>query len=221
MDRRAARTRNALHRALMSLVVHKGYDAITVQDILDEADVGRSTFYAHYTGKEDLLRRGFETLRVELLEAQRNAAAETGAAREEPLPFSLALFEHACGNRFVYEALAAGSGGAVAANELRRILSEAVTKDVSSVQHDASVPRDLQVRFVVSTFLTTLNWWLEQRSREDPAQVNAMFRHLIIDGIGASDHARRSDRPPLAGAARWRGNSGTDAAQAEAARKGK
>jgi AcrR family transcriptional regulator len=50
MDRRAARTRRALHGALMSLILRKGYEAITVQDIIDEADVGRSTFYAHYTG---------------------------------------------------------------------------------------------------------------------------------------------------------------------------
>jgi AcrR family transcriptional regulator len=46
MDRRAARTRRALHGALISLILRKGYDAITVQEIIDEADVGRATFYA-------------------------------------------------------------------------------------------------------------------------------------------------------------------------------
>jgi AcrR family transcriptional regulator len=56
MDRRAARTRRALHGALMSLILRKGHEAITVQDIVDEADVGRSTFYAHYAGKS----QGFE-----------------------------------------------------------------------------------------------------------------------------------------------------------------
>jgi AcrR family transcriptional regulator len=66
MDRRAARTRRALHGALISLILRKGYDAITVQEIIDEADVGRATFYAHYRGKEDLLRGGFEELRAEL-----------------------------------------------------------------------------------------------------------------------------------------------------------
>jgi AcrR family transcriptional regulator len=56
MDRRAARTRRSLHQALISLILRKGYDAITVQEIIDEADIGRATFYAHYRGKEDLLR---------------------------------------------------------------------------------------------------------------------------------------------------------------------
>src|SRR5918996_3826094 len=85
MDRRAARTRRALHGALMSLILRKGYEAITVQDIIDEADVGRSTFYAHYTGKEDLLRSGFQTLRAELTEAQRAARASIRGSRDEPL----------------------------------------------------------------------------------------------------------------------------------------
>jgi len=68
MDRRATRTRRSLHQALISLILRKGYDAITVQEIIDEADIGRATFYAHYRGKEDLLRGGFEALRAELHE---------------------------------------------------------------------------------------------------------------------------------------------------------
>ena len=62
IDRRAARTRKALHLALLSLILRKGYEATTIQDIVDEANVGRSTFYDHYTGKEDLLRGGFRQI---------------------------------------------------------------------------------------------------------------------------------------------------------------
>src|SRR6202012_5392571 len=67
MDRRVRRTRDLLHRALLDLIAEKGYPHITVQDILDRADVGRSTFYTHYRDKEDLLRSGI---------ADFNAAAE-------------------------------------------------------------------------------------------------------------------------------------------------
>jgi len=95
IDRRAARTRKALHLALMSLILRKDYEAITIQDIIDEADVGRSTFYGHYTGKEDLLRSGFETLRSELTDARRHAPARRDGSQDEPLGFSLAMFEHA------------------------------------------------------------------------------------------------------------------------------
>src|SRR5688572_7301569 len=108
-DRRSVRTRRNLGDALVALILRKGYDAITVQDIIDEADVGRSTFYMHYTGKEDLLRASFETLRAALTDA---AVAQHGPA-DEPLRFSLALFEHACAHKHVYRALAGGRGGLV------------------------------------------------------------------------------------------------------------
>src|SRR5688500_10053452 len=61
-DRRVRRTTDALVDALIHLVVEKGYDAVTVQDLLDHADIGRSTFYAHYRGKDDLLTKSFERL---------------------------------------------------------------------------------------------------------------------------------------------------------------
>src|SRR5260370_21797664 len=104
-DRRAARTRRALHGALISLILRKGYDAITIQEIIDEADVGRATFYAHYRSKEDLLRGGFTRLRAEL-----KAARDVGVSKGKrgPLSFSLAMFEHACAYRDVYRALVGG-----------------------------------------------------------------------------------------------------------------
>ncbi|MFI5716434.1 TetR/AcrR family transcriptional regulator [Nocardia sp. NPDC051750] len=54
-DRRVRRTRDALHRALIALMMERAYDRITVSDVIDRADIGRSTFYAHYRDKDDLL----------------------------------------------------------------------------------------------------------------------------------------------------------------------
>jgi AcrR family transcriptional regulator len=186
IDRRAARTRRALHQALMTLILRRGYEAITVQDIIDEADVGRSTFYAHYTGKEDLLRSGFQFLRAELADAQRASPAGADGSREEPLGFSLALFEHASGYVDVYRALVGGRGGAVAVNEIRQILSELVRKELSPARDDGAVSRELGVQFIVGAFLTVLTWWLERKPGLPPAQVDAMFRRLALDGIGPS-----------------------------------
>jgi AcrR family transcriptional regulator len=184
IDRRAARTRKALHEALISLILRKGYEAITIQDLIDEADVGRSTFYAHYTGKEDLLRGGFEALRKLLTEAQRNTSATADSAQGESLRFSLALFEHACAYRTVYRALIGSRGGPVVGNELRRVLSDVVKKDLSTVRDDDAIARELRVQFVVATFLTVLTWCLEQKSELKPVQIDATFRRLVLNGIG-------------------------------------
>src|SRR5260370_4624614 len=116
MDRRSARTRRALHEALISLILRKGYDAITVQEIIDQADIGRATFYAHYRGKEDLLRGGFDALRAELKAARGTALSKRGAGQDGPLVFSLAMFEHACAYRDVYRAMVGGRGGGAVRN---------------------------------------------------------------------------------------------------------
>ncbi len=71
-DRRVRRTRESLHKALISLALEKHYDSITVQEVLDRADVGRSTFYTHFQSMEELLISGTQEVRRAL-----NAALET------------------------------------------------------------------------------------------------------------------------------------------------
>ena len=62
-DRRVRRTRALLRDALVTLILEKGYNAVTVQDIIDRANVGRSTFYAHFENKDKLLLSGFDDVR--------------------------------------------------------------------------------------------------------------------------------------------------------------
>ncbi len=182
MDRRSARTRRSLHQALMTLILRKGYEDITVQDILDEADVGRSTFYAHYTGKDDLLRRGFDRLQAEMagLRTARPGAAPPGA---EPLAFSLALFEHVAGYATIYRALVGSRGGLLATQELRRILADLVKADLPGVPDDRKIAQDLRLSFVVDAFLTVLTWWLERHPGLAPGDVDRAFRALVLDGL--------------------------------------
>lgn len=179
-DRRSARTRAALFDALIALILEKGYDAISVQDIIDRANVGRSTFYAHCTGKQDLLRISFQRLRNVLLESHH--AAKQGD--RVVLGFSLAMFEHACQFRNVFRALVGGHGGTVAVNEIRRILSDVVREDLADIYHDDLVPLDLAVQHVVGTFITVLNWCLERKRNLAPADIDARFRRLSIGGLG-------------------------------------
>lgn len=185
VDRRPARTRRALHDALISLILRKGYEALTIQQIIDEADVGRATFYAHYSSKQDLLRSGFETLREELLAAKRKAASGEDVRHGEPFAFSLAMFEHAYGYKKAYRALVGHRGGTIVIAELRRVLSALVREELPATRNDAAAL--LTVEFVVGAFLTVLTWWLERKSDMTPAQVDSMFRRLVIHGIGSPD----------------------------------
>src|SRR5258708_24940011 len=169
--RRVARTRRALHEALIRLIKRKGYDALTVQEIIDEADIGRATFYAHYRGKDDLLRGGFERLRGELKAARREARE---GERDRPLTFSLAMFEHACAYPDVYRAMLGGQGSMIAVNEIRHVLAELANKDLPEVRDEVAVPPDLMLHFFRVTAPTPLPCCLGHSPKLRPSRARRM-----------------------------------------------
>jgi AcrR family transcriptional regulator len=194
MDRRVARTRAALQHALNSLILKKGYDATTITDICDAANVGRSTFYAHYTSKDDLKRSGFETLRRLLADRQRRALAASDA-RDRSLGFSLAMFEHARDHRQQYRALVGGRGGAVSLDTIRRMLADLVRAEIAATGDENSldaVPRELVVQYVVGAYMAVMTWWLDGGAKLPPERIDAMFRRLATEGAMAE---RSLDRP--------------------------
>ena len=123
-DRRVRRTRNGLAEAFLGLVIERGYDRLTVQDILDRADVGRSTFYTHFRDKESLLLSCFDSLRDELgreLDAMTPGATPTDRRRP-----TIVLFEHAYRNRRIYQALCGRNGGTVVQRHLHTLITRAL-----------------------------------------------------------------------------------------------
>ena len=189
IDRRIPRTRAMLQHALTSLILKNGYEAITIQDICDEANVGRSTFYAHYTSKDDLKRSGFEHLRKELVDRQRDALAAPGDIRDRSQGFSLTMFEHARDHIDLYRALVGGRGGTVSLGQIRQILSDLVRNEfaVTVGKNSADIiPRELVVQYVVGAYMAVLTWWLDGGAKLPPKHIDAMFRRLATEGITSS-----------------------------------
>jgi AcrR family transcriptional regulator len=186
IDRRVARTRTMLQQAHISLILKKGYEAITVDDICDAANVGRSTFYAHYTNKDDLRRSGLEHLRKELVDRQKDALAKSGNIRDRSLGFSLTMFEHARDHIDLYKALVGGRGGAIALGTIRQILSDLVRNELAATVDKKSadvIPREFVVQYVVGAFMAVMTWWLDGGAKLPPQRIDAMFRHLATEGI--------------------------------------
>ena len=186
IDRRVARTRAMLQQAHISLILKKGYDAITVDDICNAANVGRSTFYAHYTSKDDLRRSGLEHLRKELIDRQKDALAKSGNIGDRSLGFSLAMFEHARDHIDLYKALVGGRGGAIALGAIRQILSDLIRNELAATVDKKSadaIPRELVVQYVVGSFMAVMTWWLDGGAKLPPQRIDVMFRHLATEGI--------------------------------------
>ncbi|MGH8222839.1 MAG: TetR/AcrR family transcriptional regulator [Woeseiaceae bacterium] len=196
-DRRIPRTREMLQQALISLIPGKGYEAITVKDICEAANVGRSTFYAHYRSKDDLKRSGLEHLRRRLIEQQRQALATPGRASDRNFGFSLVMFEHARDHKDLYRALVGSRGGVVALGTIRQILSDLVLDELAATGDENSadgVPRELVVQYLVGAYMSVMTWWLDSGAKLPPRQIDAMYRRLANHGIGWSNPRRMARR---------------------------
>jgi AcrR family transcriptional regulator len=188
VDRRVARTKTMLQDALIALILKKGYEAITIEEICEAANVGRSTFYSHYTSKEDLQRSGIENhLRRLLVDRQRKALAAPDDSQARRLGFSLTIFEHARDHRDLYRALIGDRSGGAPSN-VRQMLSDLVRIEIGTTVKNSTdtVPRDLIVRSIVGAYLAALTWWLEGDAKQSPGEMDATFQRFMTAGIIAA-----------------------------------
>ncbi len=185
-DRRIQRTEHALRQALMDLILEKGYDAVTVQDILDRANMGRSTFYAHFRDKEDLLLSGFHNLFVDFQDEYRQAAGhQDGDPSRMGRELSLFFFRHAGGHKPLFKAMIGEQGGRVAMEHtqklLTRLIRDHLVEQLSGRQKE--IPVDLLAHYIAGSYLAVLTWWLDHDAPYPPEQMDAFYQQLVFPGI--------------------------------------
>jgi AcrR family transcriptional regulator len=174
VDRRVRRTKELLRGALLALVQEKGYDRLTVQDIIDRADVGRSTFYAHFRDKEDLLFYGLEEVREAFQPGRQHA--------------TLQVFEHFARSRDVAKAMAGRRGWEMFMRYLHGLLSDLLRSQLRSraPEGETVVPLDAVVEFATSTLIGLgVRWWLENDVPLSPKEMDRLYRRLTEPGIRA------------------------------------
>jgi AcrR family transcriptional regulator len=184
-DRRVRRTRELLRRALLLLIQEQGYDRITVQDLLDRADIGRSTFYAHYRDKDDLLLSGFEDIRSALGE-ERAAAEQAAGATSEFLQPLRTVFRHVEDHRHVWQPLARKGGAEVVTRILRDNVTDLVREHLRSQFPGLgrNQPQlEAAVQFVASACMGLLIWWLDNDVPYSAEELYAIFRRLTTQGV--------------------------------------
>lgn len=178
IDRRIARTRTALYDALVALIRERDYAAIRVEDIVERANVGRSTFYAHFKSRDDLLARSLERLRAEL------SASIEGIAKPGLGDVSRALFRHIDGHRDIHASLAGSAGGEIVLQAIAANLAH-VVRGLLPVTQRPRLPRELAIAHVTSTFLTVLRWWLDRNPTVPWEEADALFRDILLEGLAS------------------------------------
>lgn len=188
VDRRVSRTRRMMHEALMALIVEKGYESVTVQDILDRADVGRSTFYAHYRDKDELLLSGFEHLRT-LFEQQQQSMLASRHGGGPDFNMILELFRHTGQHHKLYKAIAGKQSGEMILKYLHRYLYEMLIvphKALMKNKPAPPVPVEITTHWIVSSLLSLTIWWLENNMPYPAEKMDEIFRRLMMPGIEAA-----------------------------------
>lgn len=181
-DRRSQRTQRTIHEALMSLLQEKRYDAITVQDIIDRADVGRSTFYAHYQDKEDLM----SSLLVHLMDVLSQMPGRKAATGLESLIPARDIFEHVQQNLHLFKGMLRGRGLELFFEKGQDYWSEkiaaALQEEIPTGKQPA-VPIPVTAHFVAGSFVTILRWWLDNKMPYSPEEMDQIVQTLLMPGI--------------------------------------
>jgi len=164
----------------MSLLLERGYEAVSVQEITDRADLGRGTFYLHFKDKEDIvwsmIREGFE-------EVDRNAR-DRFAREIPPQPEYygyLNIFQHAEKNRDLYRVMLGGLGSGALTAQASDFLADEVERDsaFAPVFADTRLPKEVVGQIVAGAVIRLVLWWLETPNPYTPEQMAGMLYQAL------------------------------------------
>jgi AcrR family transcriptional regulator len=198
VDRRIQRTRQALRAALLVLIKEKGFDAISVEEITERANLGRATFYLHYKDKEDLLLEEFREIasnRVQVLSEipvllwKSNQGQIELVDNHTPIMPLLMVFEHASQNADLYRILLRGQSSQRIIEQIREIIVQSINEIVRTRQQtelparSPDVPIGMLAAYFSGALMSSLNWWLEQPEPLSPQEMAGNFQHLFFPGV--------------------------------------
>lgn len=189
-DRRILETRDILGDALVQLMQEKNFDDITVQNVLDRAGVGRSTFYVHYRDKNDLFLSDVE----DFLEHFSSALRRNRISPKRLLPVQ-EFFSHVREVRQFHLALV--KSGKL--NDVWQLARGTFARSIGDRLQAAGVEIDAQRRSALAhalagSFFSLLDWWIDQGMEADPREMDELFHHLAWKGVAEATRPQHQDR---------------------------
>lgn len=182
-DARVRRTRDALGDALVALMQEKPFGMITVQDVLDRAKVSRSTFYSHYSDKDDLLMSDAE----EFFESISMALSLHGDKSDRVFPVK-EFFRHVAEVQQFITALATSgkmtenmelARGHFARGIERRLAELPRAREISASERPA-------IAFAhAGALLSLLTWWIDRGMCQSPVDMDELFHRIVWKGVSA------------------------------------
>lgn len=181
-ERRKQRTREMLKAAAVALLVEKGYEALTIQDVTDHLDVARATFYIYFRDKDDIvwavLQDHFDVLSSII---QKLPQADPTARHRQKL---LVLFEHASTHKALLQVLLSERGHVKLMRRFAEYVADIIQADIASGLKltDPAVSAGFAAQFLAGALVQVLTWWLIRGADVPPTHMAEMFLRVEAGG---------------------------------------
>jgi len=178
--RRKQRTRDQLKASAAALLVEKGYEALTIQDITDRVDLARATFYIHFRDKDDaiwaVVQDSFDELSGALV------LELTKTPRSWHFQKLVRVFQYAEQNRGLLTAILGERGHIGLLRRLANYLAQFIQRDLDTglMRSQPGVPADFAAQFMAGATIQVLSWWLKQPTTYTPEEIAALFYALEV-----------------------------------------
>ena len=190
MDRRQQKTREAIFHAFSTLLEKKSYNHITVQEILDTANIGRSTFYAHFETKEELVKSLCRELFDHIIGTAMDKQDTHGlyACTNAPHSVICHILQHLQENDNNILTLLSCESSPIFMSYFKSGMEELVRSQLLGDTALPGVPREFLVNHIAGSFVEMVQWWLDGGRKETPQTLDGYFRTVTEPLLTGGNH---------------------------------
>lgn len=200
-ERQPQSTAERLQQALMGLVHEASYDAITIQAIVDRAQVGRTTFYLHFRSKDDLFLSCHEAFVSQFHSEPHSAGAREDLLAADAPPGMTSAYEHLTDARPLLLPILRGKDGLVILRLMRERAAQAVEANLRTAfaEADCNMPLGVLANYLAGAQVALVQWWLDKRQPYSPDHLAQTYHRLqraaICEAFGLGALAAPAGRP--------------------------
>lgn len=191
MDRRIAKTKKAIYDALLSLLDEKRYSKITIQEILDRANIGRSTFYSHFETKDDVLKAVCTDIFKHIFDASLSVESTHDFTINNKSPHLLIthILYHIKDNQKIIKGVLGSESGDIFMNFFKDYFKRQVIQilELSSIEFPANIPIDFLLNQIAASFLEMIRWWLDNGMKQTPEELTKYYVSITLPLLTSSN----------------------------------
>jgi len=184
MDRRYLRTEKYLIEAMLTLIESRTFQDITISHIVDQADIARKTFYAHYENKHELLWDSLETHFLALEGKTDVLNVDTLLMDNKPLSYP--IFAHVAQYKLFYTDMFTSNNHAPFVLQFLDYLAQKSYEKhqpLRDIAPQMTVPAELIAKLLAGALVGSLRWWLNEDIQDSPEQMAYRFSQIVAPGV--------------------------------------